>query len=97
MPAPSVPEALPAAVASWVTTTTPAWLARTKRTVHLASRTVFPRPWPFQSNLGRKRKPASRRYGIIARAWTTRPSSVPMPSSRTPSSGMTSTPIRVSE
>ena len=53
----------PPQVASWVTTSTPAWLARTNRTVHLASLTALPRPWPRQSKRGRKRKPASRRYG----------------------------------
>ena len=37
---------LPAAVESWVTTITPAWLASTKRIVHLASPAALPSPWP---------------------------------------------------
>ena len=70
-----------AAVASWVTTRAPAWFASTNRIVHLASLAALPRPWPFQSKRGRSLKPVSRRYGIIARACTTRPSRTPTPRS----------------
>lgn len=60
-PAPWVPESTPAAVESWETTSTPAWLARTNSTVHLASFAALPRPWPRQSKRSRIRKPVSRR------------------------------------
>lgn len=71
-----------------MTTIMPAWLARTKKNVHLASVAALPSPWPFQSKRGRILKPVCRRYGIIASDCTTRPRSVPTPRSRTPSAGM---------
>ena len=71
-----------------MTTARPIWFTSTNSSVHLASVTALPRPWPRQSKRRVRFMPADLMYGSRVSACTAMPSVTPRPSSRTSAAGM---------